>query len=282
MVPRLLSLLYLRLCVGQTDIPDNGASPKPSLSAWPSSALPIRSSVTLRCQSLTPSKYFILRKEGLFWGSAEPYNLTEETADFHITELRQSDGGHYTCEYYSKWPPATLSQSSDAVLLLVTGYLPKPSLQAHHRGTVTAGSKVTLQCQKAGSGVLGPVRFALLKVGRSSPVQTRSPTGMALDFSLQTVTARDSGKYSCVYYQAKAPYRASAPSDLLEISVIAAFPTKPFDSDPTQAPRAPGYLIRLGVAAVVLVIMGGFLAEAWNRQRLSPNSPRPHSTSGEK
>nr|XP_021505185.1 T-cell-interacting, activating receptor on myeloid cells protein 1-like isoform X1 [Meriones unguiculatus] len=256
MIPRLLPLLCIR------------PLPKPSLSAWPSSVLPSKSSVTMRCNSLTPSKYFILKKEGVVLDSVKPYNFSEEMADFHITELQQNDGGYYTCEYYSKWLHSTLAQSSDALLLLVTGYLLKPSLQAHHRGTVTAGSKVTLQCQKAGS-VLGPIQFALLKVGRSLPVQTRSATGMVVDFSIQNVTARDSGKYSCVYYQAKAPYRASTPSDLLEISVIE--PPEPHGT--MTEGYTMGNLIRIGVAAILVLIMGGFLVEAWHSQRLSPNRP---------
>ncbi|XP_055451597.1 T-cell-interacting, activating receptor on myeloid cells protein 1-like [Psammomys obesus] len=271
MIPRLLPLLCLRLCVGQISIPGNGPLPKPSLSAWPSSVLPSKSSVTMRCNSLTSSKYFILKKEGVVLDSVKPYNFSEEMADFHITELRQNDGGYYTCEYYSKWLHSTLAQSSDALLLLVTGYLPKPSLQAHHRGTVTAGSKVTLQCQKAGS-VLGPIQFALLKAGRSLPVQTRSATGMVVDFSLQNVTAGDSGKYSCVYYQAKAPYRASTPSDLFEISVIE--PPEPPEPHGTMTEDyTMGNLIRIGVAAIIMLIMGGFLVEAWHSQRLSPNRP---------
>uniref|UniRef100_A0A8C6GLU0 T cell-interacting, activating receptor on myeloid cells 1 n=1 Tax=Mus spicilegus TaxID=10103 RepID=A0A8C6GLU0_MUSSI len=287
MISRLLSLLCLRLCVGQTDIPENGSPPKPSLSAWPSTVLPTKSHVIMQCKSPTPSKYFILKKEGFALNSVKPYNLTEETADFHFTDLRQNDGGHYTCEYYSKWPHDTPSHPSNALFLLVTGYLPQPSFQAHHRGTVTAGSKVTLQCQKAGS-VLGPVKFALLKVGHSTPVQTRSSTGMVSDFSLQNVTARDSGEYSCVYYQAKAPYRASGPSNLLEISVIddhlpqdlaaSTFPPQLTATSPkTPGTMTEGYtvdnLIRVGVAAAILLIVGGFLVEAWHSERLSPNKP---------
>ncbi|XP_031240014.1 T-cell-interacting, activating receptor on myeloid cells protein 1-like isoform X2 [Mastomys coucha] len=287
MISRLLFLLCLRQCVGQTDIPENGPPPKPSLSAWPSTVLPTKSSVTMQCKSPIPSKHFILKKEGLVLNFVKPYNLTEETADFHITELRQNDGGHYTCEYYSKWPHDTLSQPSDTLFLLVTGYLPKPSFQAHHRGTVTAGSTVTLQCQKAAS-VLGPLRFALLKVGHSTPVQMRSSTGMVLDFSLQNVTARDSGKYSCVYYQAKAPHRASDPSNLLEISVIGDhLPLDPAASTfPPQLTATPhktldtmtegytmGNLIRVGVAAVIVLIMGVFLVEAWHSERMSPDKP---------
>ncbi|XP_063136973.1 T-cell-interacting, activating receptor on myeloid cells protein 1 isoform X1 [Rattus norvegicus] len=285
MICRLLSLLCLRLCVGQIGIPENGPPSKPSLSAWPSTVLPTKSNVILRCKSPTPSKHFILKKEGFVLDTVKPYNLTEEMANFHFTELRQSDGGHYTCEYYSKWSHNTLSQPSDALFLLVTGYLPKPSFQAHHRGTVTAGSTVTLQCQKAGS-VLGPIWFALLKVGHSTPVQTRGSAGMVLDFSLQNVTARDAGKYSCVYYQAKAPYRASDPSNLLEISVIdnhlpqdsaaSTFPPQPKETsykplDTMTEDYTMGNLIRIGVAAVIILIVGGFLVEAWHSERLSPN-----------
>ncbi|XP_075844823.1 T-cell-interacting, activating receptor on myeloid cells protein 1 [Microtus pennsylvanicus] len=281
MIPRLLSFLCLRLCVGQTDIPDNGSPPKPSLSVWPSSVLPTKSSVTMQCRSPTPSEFFVLKKEGLVFDSKKPNDSTEMT-EFHIPELQQNDGGHYTCESYSKWLNGISSQPSDALLLLVTGYLPKPSLQAFHWGTVAAGSKVTLQCQKEGS-VLGPISFALLKEGRSSPVQMRSSVGTVLDFSLQNVTARDSGKYSCVYYQPRARYRASAPSNPLEISVTESPDTMTEGYTPPDS-LTEGYvmgnLIRLALAAVIVLIMGGFLVEAWHSQRLSPNRPWPHNAPG--
>ncbi|XP_035305178.1 T-cell-interacting, activating receptor on myeloid cells protein 1 isoform X2 [Cricetulus griseus] len=291
MIPRLLPLLYLRLCVGQTDIPGNGPPLKPSLSAWPSSVLPTKSTVTMRCKSPAPSEYFILKKEGFFFGVGKPHDLTEGVADFNITELQQSYGGRYTCETYSAGPNGTKTPPSDPLLLLVTGYLPKPSLQAHQWGSVTAGSKVTLQCLRTGSG-LEPIRFALLKEGHSSPLQTSSSTGTVLDFSLPNVTARDSGKYSCVYFQAKPPYRASAPSDPLEISVtgkglpsVASMITFSLSNPPdavTEGYTPPdavtegystGNLIRIGVAAVIVLIMAVFLVDAWHSQRLSPNRP---------
>lgn len=111
---------------------------------------------------------------------------------------------------------------------------------------------------------------------------------MVSDFSLQNVTARDSGEYSCVYYQAKAPYRASGPSNLLEISVIddhlpqdlaaLTFPPQLTATSPkTPGTMTEGYtvdnLIRVGVAAAILLIVGGFLVEAWHSERLSPNKP---------
>ena len=42
---------------------------------------------------------------------------------------------------------------------------------------------------------------------------------METDFPLRSVTVDDTGNYSCVYYQKRAPFHASAPSDLIEIWV---------------------------------------------------------------
>ncbi|CAH7410969.1 Tarm1 [Phodopus roborovskii] len=301
-----------------TDLPLHGSPLKHSLSAWPSSLLPSKSSVTMRCKSPAPSEFFILKKEGFVFDVKKSYYLTE--AEFNITKIQQSYGGYYTCESYSQGPNVTRIQPSDPLLLLVTGYLPKPSLQAYQWGTLTSGSNVTLQCLRTDS-VLGPVRFALLKEGHSSPLQMSRLAGMELDFFLLNVTARDSGKYSCVYYQASPPYRASALSNPLEMAVtghlFSFYPSLPFfalissllpislnacsvvpriplstpliliptshDPHATTEDYAPpddvakgytmGNLIRIGVAVVIVLIMGGFLVEVWHSQRLSPNKP---------
>ncbi|XP_020038906.1 T-cell-interacting, activating receptor on myeloid cells protein 1 isoform X2 [Castor canadensis] len=276
MIPRLLSLLCVRLCVGQEDISGDGSLPKPSLSAWPSSVVPTRNNVTLQCMSSTPGAYFVLRKEEAILESRPSrlsIELTEGAAKFHLIELWPSDAGHYTCEYYRKGFPNTTSQPSNVLLLLVTGYLSKPSLLAHQRGKVTTGGNVTLQCKKEDNGVM-PLMFILLKTGVPSPIQFRSPSGTVSDFTFHNVTAKDSGNYSCVYYRSKAPFWASVPSNSLEILV-------------TGSPSAmvEGYtkcnLIRLGMAAVIMVIIGVILVEAWHSQRKSPGEPRPHSAPGE-
>ena len=100
----------------------------------------------------------------------------------------------------------------------LSGYLPKPSLQAHQAGVATEGEQVTLQCQRPDSGT-GIMTFALLKAGTSVPVQLRIPAGRETDFSLQNVKVKDTGNYSCVYYQRRAPFLASQPSNSLEIWV---------------------------------------------------------------
>ncbi|KAB1275009.1 T-cell-interacting; activating receptor on myeloid cells protein 1 [Camelus dromedarius] len=51
------------------------------------------------------------------------------------------------------------------------------------------------------------------------PMQRRSPEEKRAEFSLQNVSIGDTGNYSCVYYQTRAPFLASRPSDHLAIRV---------------------------------------------------------------
>ncbi|XP_057566899.1 T-cell-interacting, activating receptor on myeloid cells protein 1-like [Hippopotamus amphibius kiboko] len=259
MLPKLLPLLCFRLCVGQEDTGRDESLPKPSLRAWPSPVVPAQSNVTLRCQTPTKDVNFVLKKGRDVLEILKPPHSTEGLAEFHLTHLNSRHAGEYSCEYYRKGHPRTGSQPSDVLLLLVTGYLQKPSLQAHQRGVVAEGEDVTLQCQRPDTAS-GTIMFALLKAGASAPVQLRTPAGKETDFSLQNVRVSDAGSYSCVYYQTRAPFLASQPSDPLEIWVAALPHT--MSSDYTL-----GNLIRLALAAVIMVITGAFLLEAWCNQR---------------
>lgn len=77
---------------------------------------------------------------------------------------------------------------------------------------------MTLQCQRPDNN-LAPVMFALLKAGAAGPIQVQTPAGKETVFSLQNVTVSDTGNYSCVCFQRKAPFWASHPSDRLEVRV---------------------------------------------------------------
>lgn len=83
---------------------------------------------------------------------------------------------------------------------------------------MTAGENVTLQCLKP-KHVIEPYMFVLLKKGTPTTTQLHSQGGKETDFSLRSVTVDDTGNYSCVYYQKGAPFRASEPSDHIEIRV---------------------------------------------------------------
>nr|XP_035921302.1 T-cell-interacting, activating receptor on myeloid cells protein 1-like isoform X3 [Halichoerus grypus] len=262
MIPEFVCLLCFGLCAGQGSRATDESFPKPSLRAWPSSVVSRKSNVMLQCQTSTKNVNFVLRKGKNILQSVQSWASTEGLAEFHLTDLKTDNAGQYTCEYYRLGSPYISSQPSDVLLLLVTGDLPKPSLQAHQRGEVTAGDTVTLQCQRP-DNIFVPVMFALLKAGAAGPIRVQSPAGKETDFSLQTVTVSDAGNYSCVYFLMKAPFLTSQPSDHLEIRVTA-------PPDATSGDYTMGNLIRLGLAAILVVIMGALVVEAWCSQKESP------------
>lgn len=95
--------------------------PKPSLRAWPSSVVPARSSVTLRCGAPTRDVSFTLRKGGRVWEMVQSPDSTEGRAEFHLPDVTSSHAGEYSCEYHGTGDPRGSSGPSDALLLLVTG-----------------------------------------------------------------------------------------------------------------------------------------------------------------
>uniref|UniRef100_G1QDN8 Ig-like domain-containing protein n=1 Tax=Myotis lucifugus TaxID=59463 RepID=G1QDN8_MYOLU len=290
----LLDDYFAGLCVGQRDIRRDESFPRPSIHAWPSSIVPANSNVTVRCSTTAQEVNFrglkfALKGERNVMKSTPSPDSPGDLVEFHLSGVKTSDAGEYTCEYYRKGSPTIRSPPSDVLLLLVTGEnFPKPSLHAHPGRKVTAGENVILQCEKP-RHVTEPHTFALLKKGTSTPIQLRSAVGMETDFSLPSVTGSDTGAYSCVYYQPRAPFRASEPSDELTISVTG----KPVPTTlsrkavadtmtscvPRDAPGATstdyttGNLIRLGLSALITVLMVAFLVEAWWSQRRSPIPP---------
>ncbi|ELK15948.1 Immunoglobulin superfamily member 1 [Pteropus alecto] len=122
--------------------------PRLSFSTQPSWMVPANSNVTLRCLTPTREVIFALKKNRLLLESFPSPDSPEGLAEFHLTDLKTSHAGKYTCEYYREGSPRIKSPPSNVLPLVVTGYLPKPSLHAHQSGKVTAGEKVTLPCQR--------------------------------------------------------------------------------------------------------------------------------------
>ncbi|XP_035868533.1 T-cell-interacting, activating receptor on myeloid cells protein 1 [Phyllostomus discolor] len=213
-----LALFCVGLCVGLPDCITDESLPRPSISVWPSWVVPTHSKVTLQCSAPIENVKFIFKKNNSTIQLLESSDTIETGTELHLTDLQNSDAGEYTCEYYRRQSPNKRSPPSDVLLLLVTGYLAKPSLQGHHRGNVTAGENMTLQCQKP-RHVIESYMFVLLKKGTPTSIQLQNPVGEEPGFPLRSVTVNDTGNYSCVYYQKRAPFLASVPSDHFEIWV---------------------------------------------------------------
>ncbi|XP_036901504.1 T-cell-interacting, activating receptor on myeloid cells protein 1-like [Sturnira hondurensis] len=254
-----LAFFCVGLHVGQGDTRGPESLPRPSISAWPSWMVPVNSEVTLQCSAPTGEVNFVLRKgRNSVKSSASPDSPEGNfpSVKFPFPDLTHSDAGEYTCEYYRRMSPSIRSPSSDVLLLVVTGYLAKPSLQAHHRGLVTAGENVTLHCQKP-RYITDSHVFALLKKGTPTPIQLHSQRGKETDFSLQSVTVSDTGNYSCVFYQPHPPFWASGPSDHIEVWV----------TDETESDERAGTLGTTEIIPIVtcasLFLLAAFLLAAF-------------------
>ncbi|ELR51027.1 Platelet glycoprotein VI, partial [Bos mutus] len=103
----------------QLELVATGTSPKPSLSAQPSTAVPAGVTVTLRCQSQYGFDQFALYKEG----DTRPFKTPERwyRADFPIVTVTAAHSGIYRCYSFSSAYPYLWSAPSDPLQLVVTG-----------------------------------------------------------------------------------------------------------------------------------------------------------------
>ncbi|XP_024071832.2 immunoglobulin superfamily member 1-like [Terrapene carolina triunguis] len=135
---------------------------------------------------------------------------------------------------------------------------PKPTIWVSPSRVVALGGSVTIRCE---GWYLG-MEFFLRKAGPGHPnlqVQT-VPDGTVAEFPIASVSREDGGSYTCDYRPITEQNRSSQLSDPVEIIVAAA----PLDF--TNANIA-----RLGLGAVVLLVLGLILAEAfYSRPRGAP------------
>ncbi|XP_069320531.1 immunoglobulin superfamily member 1 isoform X1 [Eulemur rufifrons] len=188
--------------------------PKPRLFPEPSSVIPMGENVTLWCQGPLRGVRYILHKEADAT-SPQRWGPTSNDGAFPITNISSASIGRYSCCYHPNWTSPLKIQPSNTVELIVTGLLPKPSLLAQPGPMVVPGENMTFQCQ----GEFLDSTFVLLKEGTQEPLKKQRPRGYRADFRMPAVRNEDSGIYSCVYYLASDPFKASNHSDSLEIWV---------------------------------------------------------------
>ncbi|ELK37347.1 Leukocyte immunoglobulin-like receptor subfamily A member 5 [Myotis davidii] len=253
MTPTLMALL----CLGDV--------PKPSIWAEPGPIINNGSSVTIWCQGSLQAEAYVLYKErgSEPWETRIPQDSSNK-AGFLIEATTPSHAGLYQCAYYSTGD--ILSERSDPLLLVVTGLGGAPSLSAQPSPVVASGWNVSLSCSS--QLTLGP--FHLLKEGGADPPQRmeaepRIHAGRwQAIFPLGPVSPSHGGTYRCYGSSSSYPNVWSQPSAPLHIKVTASEP-----QDYTVE-----NLIRMGVAGLVLLVLGVLLFQARNDTRRTHDAAR--------
>ncbi|XP_006901937.1 PREDICTED: platelet glycoprotein VI [Elephantulus edwardii] len=159
------------------DLIATGVYSKPTLSAWPSTAVSTGQDVTLQCQDPYGHHHFALYKEGDS-GSTRSSDVWYR-ASFPIITVTTAHSGTYRCYSFSGDRPYLWSHPSDPLQLVVTGTSVTPSLSP-----TEPPSSVPELSESSSKLIVSPKRKEYT-TGTSRSVTTlpggsNSPTGLAL------------------------------------------------------------------------------------------------------
>ncbi|XP_037058110.1 leukocyte immunoglobulin-like receptor subfamily A member 2 [Peromyscus leucopus] len=268
------TLLCLELTVGLRNAVLAGAYSKPRLSAQPSPVLAPGGNVTLQCVSKQQYDRFVLIKEGpqkLSWIMDSQYNQSsgQFEALFSLGVLIPNQLWTFRCYSNYRNKPQVWSEPSEPLELLFSGiYHNKPSLSVLPSPVVTSGGNMTLKCVSQERYD----KFILTKEGQKFLSSMNSQyihhiMQYQAVFSIDHVTPNHTGTFRCYGYYKNTPHLWSVPSDPLEIHISAS---------ETQDQTVEN-LIRMGMAGLILIVLGILMCEAWNSQRWAHNASGAYS-----
>ncbi|XP_014304669.1 leukocyte immunoglobulin-like receptor subfamily A member 6 isoform X1 [Myotis lucifugus] len=256
----------------------SGESGKPSLLTQQGPIVASGQNLTLQCRSDVGYDRFALHKEtkqGLPQSLVLQPQAGLSQAHFPLDTVSRSHGGRYRCyggyNLSSEW-----SAPSDPLDILVAGHLPdRPSLSVQPGPRVASGENVTLLCQSQS----WRDTFLLSKEGAADPPLRLGSKYQALqfqaEFSMSPVTSAHRGTYRCYSSHSTSPFLLSLPSEPLELLVseegtewISPEESRT-DSESTPLFSHPQdytveNLTQMGVAGLILVVLGVLLFEARN------------------
>uniref|UniRef100_A0A8C2MNH1 Ig-like domain-containing protein n=1 Tax=Cricetulus griseus TaxID=10029 RepID=A0A8C2MNH1_CRIGR len=251
----------------------SGLSKKPSLLTHQGHILDPGKSLTLHCGSDINYDRFALYKLGKtkftqHYGQRTQAGLS--LANFTLGYVSSSTAGQYRCcgahNLSSEW-----SASSDPLDIMITGQIPdRPSLSVKPNSTVQSGDNVTLLCQSTYT----TDTFILSKEGAAHQPQrmkSKSHDGeFQAEFPMTAVTSALSGTYRCYRSRGSSPYLLSHASAPVELFVSGEETLSPLRPRPSTASENKDYtvenLIRVGMAALVLIFLGILVFEPWGSQ----------------
>ncbi|XP_076783889.1 leukocyte immunoglobulin-like receptor subfamily B member 3A isoform X2 [Arvicanthis niloticus] len=237
---------------------------KPILSFLASPVVTSGANTTMKCVSWNMNWYnkFILTKEDQKLPTSLDVQYIHSSrqygALFIMGPMTSNYTGTFRCYGYNTDSPQLWSVPSEPLEVLVSGQLHiTPSLSVKPNSTVHLGESVTLLCWSG-----KPVdNFILSKEGSThQPLQLKSKFNngqFQAEFSMTAVTYNLSGTYRCYGSQDSSLYLLSYASAPVELIVSA-----PGNKDHTME-----NLIRMGIAVMVLMVLGILIFEAWGSQR---------------
>nr|XP_052619315.1 leukocyte immunoglobulin-like receptor subfamily A member 5 [Peromyscus californicus insignis] len=261
MISTLIVLFHLGLSLEPRTTTMAGKFPTPTILAEPDSVVTKGQSVTIWCLGTEEAQvYYLYKEEGSKSLKTQTAFEPGNKANFSIPFTTEYHAGLYHCYYYS---PAGLSEQSNALELVVTGFYSKPSISALPSSLVTSGRNVTLQC----SSHQGYGRYILTKEGEQNVSWTQNsqkhPNGQFLAlFPVGPVTSKHRWAFRCYGYYKRTSQMWSVPSETLQLLV----------SDSHSQDHTVENLIRMAVAGLILVVLGILLFEAQKSQRSPQDS----------